>query len=88
LVLPASSDDDIVLARITGRASVSASDVEIGDLKSAGLVIPSWVRLHKVVTLERTLASDRLGTLGASDQQRVALLLRTLCVGLAASLLI
>jgi mRNA interferase MazF len=53
----------------------SAFDQLISDWKKAGLMAPSWVRLHKLATLEKSLVRRKLGALTAPDYQQIATIL-------------
>jgi mRNA interferase MazF len=68
-----------LLAMITskGGASTWALDVELGDLSSAGLPVPSLVRM-KLFTLDNRLILRELGMLATQDQERVRESLNTL----------
>lgn len=50
-------------------------DVDISDLDSAGLPVPSVVRIAKIATVE-ALHTEPLGQLSANDRSRVAEVLR------------
>lgn len=71
LVLLDAGDDDLVLARVTSQADVSAFDVALKDWQAAGLLLPSWVRLHKLATLEKRLVKRQLGQLTLLDKHAV-----------------
>jgi mRNA interferase MazF len=61
-----------VLAMITSAAHQSwPGDVPLGDLESAGLKMPSLVRL-KLFTLDNRFIERSVGTLAARDQATVA----------------
>ena len=51
LVLLDTGDDDLVVARVTGQPHNTRWDVEINGWHAAGLLMPSFVRLHKLVTV-------------------------------------
>lgn len=76
LVVLASGDADLVLARITTRQYRTEHDVVIGGWQEAGLAAPSVVRLHKLATIEWELVEHRLGQLKPADRRQVALVLR------------
>jgi mRNA interferase MazF len=59
-------DNDIVVARITTHISRSSFDVEIKNWREAGLKARSFVRLHKLATLEKNLVDRKLGKLTPS----------------------
>ena len=71
LVLLDTGDADILLARITTQFSGSPFDCELADWAAAGLKAPSFVRLHKLATLEKRLVEKEFGMLTAPDLQRV-----------------
>jgi mRNA interferase MazF len=61
----------VIAAMITtGRRSSWPSDVQISDLKSAGLKHPSLVR-WKVFTVPMAHLGPRLGRLSPADQERI-----------------
>lgn len=71
LVLLDSGDSDLLLARITTQPSDSPFDCELKDWIKAGLKASSFVRLHKLATLEKKLVQKQYGFLTATDFQRV-----------------
>jgi mRNA interferase MazF len=71
LVLMDASDDDIIVARITGQMSQTAFDVPLVEWQQAGLRIPSVVRVHKLATLEKGLVERQLGNLAPDDWAQV-----------------
>lgn len=52
LVILDSGDADVLLARVTTRSHGSPFDVPIAAWQQAGLLAPSFVRLHKLATRE------------------------------------
>ena len=78
LVLLDTGDADIVVARVTSQARQDAFDVDIADWQSAGLLLPSIIRLHKLATLEKNMIHRPLGNLQAADYQAVALTIKKL----------
>ena len=54
----------------------SRYDFQIRDWKNAGLLVPSFVRLHKIATLEIKLIDKKLGSLSALEAQKVSALLK------------
>jgi mRNA interferase MazF len=79
LVLLDAGDDDILVARITGQLTKTPFDVELQAWQSAGLRLPSVVRLHKLATLEKRLVERSLGRLSEPDIQQVRATLQRLC---------
>lgn len=71
LVLLDTGDADIVVARITGEAARDRFDIAVEALEPAGLSIPSIVRVHKLLTVEKRLVQQRRGILAESDWLKV-----------------
>ncbi len=71
LVLLDTGDNDIVVARVTSQLARDQFDVQLEDWSSAGLLLPSIVRLHKLATLEKRLVETRLGRLAGADWSAV-----------------
>jgi mRNA interferase MazF len=61
----------LLLARITTQPSASPGDCELKDWAHAGLKARSFVRLHKLATLEKKLVEKEFGMLTAPDWRRV-----------------
>jgi mRNA interferase MazF len=76
LVILDTGDADVVLARVTTQAPHTPFDVTLSGWQQAGLLAPSTVRLHKLATLAKTGVRRQLGSLTASDRQRVAAVLQ------------
>ncbi|MCP3957855.1 MAG: type II toxin-antitoxin system PemK/MazF family toxin [bacterium] len=60
-------DADLVLAPITSRRRSSPGDCRLRSWSKAGLLRPSWVRLAKVVCLEKSTITRQLGKLPAHE---------------------
>ena len=71
LVLLDTGNGDVVVARVTSQQVQTEYDVRLIEWKQAGLLLPSVVRLHKLATLQKTLAERRLGVLPTKDSLRV-----------------
>jgi len=71
LVLLDTGDEDIIVARVTSQIAQTVFDVELVEWQQAGLILPSVVRVHKVVTLEKRLGERRLGTLTSSEWAQI-----------------
>jgi mRNA interferase MazF len=71
LALLDTGDEDIIVARITSQIAPTDFDVELAEWKQAGLLLRSYVRVHKVATLEKRLVERRLGTLTPNDWAKV-----------------
>ena len=48
-------DDDFLVARITTQISKGKYDYEISNWRESGLLRPSYVRLDKIATLDKSL---------------------------------
>lgn len=67
LVILDAKDGDVLVSRITSKSHHSDYDLTITDWKGAGLISLSYVRLHKLATLENTLIERKLGALSPND---------------------
>ncbi len=71
LVLIDTGDEDIIVARITSQIAPTDFDVELAEWQQAGLLLRSYVRVHKVATLEKRLVERKLGKLTPTDWAKV-----------------
>ena len=71
-------DNDLVVACVTTQRYTTAFDISLADWKTAGLLAPSTVRLHKLATIEKSPIGVRLGSLPANDRGRASAALRAL----------
>lgn len=62
---------DAVVCRITSVPRSGPLDVAVNDWQSAGLLKPSYARLDRIVTAEKTIFLRRLGTLSSRDAAAV-----------------
>ncbi len=76
------STKHIIFAMITTMGNW-AFDIEIGDLKSAGLSHPCKIRM-KLFTLDASLIDKKIGELGKQDRDMVDANIKT-CFGLPAT---
>src|SRR5438552_8898978 len=81
LVVADTGDQDVVLARVTTQKTRDSFDVELNDWKSAGLLSPSTVRLHKLATINKSLVQRHLGSLSDIDRTRIGALLKRFSSG-------
>lgn len=65
LVLQKFEDGDLILCRITSKFYSTECNVTITNWENFGLLLPSTVRVHKVMTVESTLIDQKLGALPA-----------------------
>jgi mRNA interferase MazF len=70
LVLLDSDDGDILVARITSKKNVSPFDIPIQSWREIGLIVPSFIRMHKLMTIEKNLIIKSLGYLSSSDLEQ------------------
>jgi mRNA interferase MazF len=78
LVLIDTEGEDLIVSRITSQLSKSKFDVEIFNWQKAGLLLPSFVRLHKIATIEKNLIDKVLGKLDKNDRLNVRKKINTL----------
>jgi mRNA interferase MazF len=70
-VLADTGDEDIIVARITSQIYQTPFDVQLNEWKTAGLMLASVVRVHKLATLQKNLVERRLGQLRPNDWKSV-----------------
>lgn len=63
LILADTNDNDIVVCRITSKIYDSEFDLRISNWKDSGLLQYSVIRLHKIATLEKSLAERIIGSI-------------------------
>ena len=78
LVLLDAGDADLLVARITSQSVGTSYDVSLTDWRQAGLLSPSSVRLHKLVTSAKFRVIRVLGRLEPGDRQKVSTVLQQL----------
>ncbi|HEY9812559.1 MAG TPA: type II toxin-antitoxin system PemK/MazF family toxin [Candidatus Sericytochromatia bacterium] len=71
LVLLDTTDQDIIVARITSQITNTLFDAYLTDWEQSGLLLPSVVRVHKLATLEKGLVERKLGVLTTNDWLQV-----------------
>ena len=76
LVLHDTGDNDIIICRITSQVKETKFDIEVTDQQSTGLKLASIIRLHKIVTIEKTLVDKKMGALSETDAKSVKSLIR------------
>jgi mRNA interferase MazF len=62
---------DVLICRITSVHHDGPLDVALSDWQAAGLLRPSFARLDRVVTAERSILVRRLGVLSPKDLEVV-----------------
>jgi mRNA interferase MazF len=73
-------DADVVLAPITTRVQSGRGDYKLRDSSAEGLLRESWVRLAKVVCLQKSDIARRLGHLTDHDKTMLAALWEALYI--------
>jgi mRNA interferase MazF len=63
LVVLDSGDADVLMARVTTQHQATPYDIQVTDWRQAGLLAPSFIRLHKLATLSKARIQRRLGAL-------------------------
>ncbi len=68
-------DDDFVVAPITSRVRTSEFDLPLQEWRTAGLNVPSFVRLDKLTVLAKADIVRRLGKVADSDREALVQIL-------------
>ena len=68
MIVVQDAEGDIIIARITSKAKSLPSDIPIRAWKAAGLNVPSYLRLSKLVTIEEVDILSRVGHLSEYDR--------------------
>jgi len=71
LVVHDFGDDDLLVMPITSQRARVATDLILLDWKSAGLKLPSTVRVEKLATIEKSCVARKLGVLPSAELVRV-----------------
>lgn len=71
IILVDTGDEDIIVARITTQNNQTKFDVPIKDWNMIGLLLPSYVRIHKIATIEKNLVEKRLGKTTDDDWKQI-----------------
>jgi mRNA-degrading endonuclease toxin of MazEF toxin-antitoxin module len=75
VVLLDAGDDDFVAAPVTSRPRLSEYDLPVQEWKSAGLNVPSFIRVHKLTVLAKSGIARQLGSLTNSDRDALVQIL-------------
>ncbi len=81
-----STDDDLLLARLTTASARESSDVALNKWAEAGLPLPSVVRLTKLATVDGRLVRHVIGHLDPQDARRLAQAWEDLAASIASEL--
>ena len=71
LVVHDFGDDDLLVVPITSQHPRVVTDLILLDWKSAGLKLPSTVRVEKLATIEKSCVARKLGVLPSAELVRV-----------------
>lgn len=71
LVLQRFEDGDLILCRITSKAYSTEFDLSVENWEEFGLLLPSTIRVHKLITVESTLIDQKLGALSSDFMSKV-----------------
>ena len=71
-------DEEVLLARITSTRYTSTMDIELPNWKQNGLLLKSWLRLHKLAAIRQDLLYKKLGRLTKADKRKVVSKLKNL----------
>ena len=71
LVVRDFGDSDLLVVPITSQRARVATDLILPDWKSAGLKLPSTVRVEKLATIEKSCVARKLGVLSSAELVRV-----------------
>lgn len=64
-------DDDLLVVPITSQQARVPTDLTLDDWKSAGLKLPSTVRVEKLATISKSCVARKLGALPPAEFLRV-----------------
>jgi len=78
LVLIDTGDNDIIVVRITTQMNDSNYEAEIKEWEKSGLISKSYIRLHKIATLEKSIVDKKLGELQKGDIETVKAIFKKL----------
>jgi mRNA-degrading endonuclease toxin of MazEF toxin-antitoxin module len=74
---------DVIIAYVTSQPQTDpfAVSVDDSDMENGRLMAPSWIRVDRIHTIERTLVSRYIGRLSPRKMNEVRSVLRTLLLG-------
>ena len=61
LVIRDFDDGDLMVCRVTSKQCNSKFDIPVNDYQKCGLVLPSFIRVHKIATLETKMVEKQIG---------------------------
>jgi mRNA interferase MazF len=71
LVVHDFGDDDLLVAPITSQRARTTADLALSNWPSAGLKLPSTVRVEKLATISKSCVARKLGALPSAELVRV-----------------
>jgi len=71
-----SGDADLLVGPVTSQAARSSRDVAVANWQRAGLRLPSFVRLEKLATVEKSTVDRKMGNLAPDDWEKVKTVLK------------
>ncbi len=77
IVLSDLNDGDLLVARITSKMQASKFDYYLSSWKKLNLLKPSWIRMHKLSTLDAKLAKKKIGQLDSKQMKSISLIFKT-----------
>ncbi len=78
VVLADTGDEDIIVARITSQKRNIETEIEVHNWKDKGLLMPSYVRLAKIATLNRKDIKKKMSRLEDVDIKQSKKILKNL----------
>lgn len=78
LVLADIDEEDIIVAKVTSSKERTPFDIPVNDWESAGLLLPSVIRMDKLATLSKSRIIRKLGALNTSYHPKIKVLLKKL----------
>ncbi len=73
LVLQKFGDGDLIVCRITSKGYSTQYDVIVDDWEKYGLLLPSTIRVHKLIAVESSLIDQKLGAVSSAIFEKVTL---------------
>ncbi len=78
MVVVDTGDEDIIVARITSQKRDKETEVEVHNWRNKGLLMPSYVRMSKIATLNRKDIRKKISRLDEEDIKRAKDILKKL----------
>ncbi len=79
LVVRDFGDEDLLVVPITSQRARVATDLILADWQSAGLKLPSTIRVEKLATIEKSCVARQIGTLSSAELARFKEILTLVC---------